>query len=58
MIHFKYVIIVGSSIDFNSDSFHKFLTIILEKDMKPFALFLHKYNGDVLQYEYPHLSIK
>jgi hypothetical protein len=58
MIHFKYVFIIGDPADFNKGQFSQLLKSILDKDMKPFSLFMQKLSTEIAETEYPHLCIK
>ena len=57
-IYFKHVFIVGDGkTDFESQTFSSFLDTILQKEMKPFSLFLHRIKPELVAREYPMLAI-
>ena len=47
-IHFKYVFIIGDANDFNKPELRELLEYVLDKEMKPFALFFHRINIEIL----------
>lgn len=54
----KYIFVIGNHSDFDSHDFRVFLQHILDLDGgRPFQLFLYKYNQDILNIEYPYLSL-
>lgn len=58
LIHFKYLFLIGDLNDFESSSFSLLLQELLRRDMRPFNLFLHRFNGEIAEVDFPHLCIK
>ena len=57
-VYFKHVFIVGDAKqDFEGPLFAKFLNTVLDKEMKPFSLFLHRIKPELVTREYPMLGI-
>jgi hypothetical protein len=57
-IHFKHVFLIGDiHQDFESEAFSSLLTLIMNNEMKPFSLFLHRIKPELVVREYPHLAI-
>jgi hypothetical protein len=55
----KYLFIIGEQKDFDSETFRKFLELIIKSEGgKPFQMFLYKYNEDILKIEYPYLHVE
>lgn len=58
MIHFKHVFFIADALDFDSDHFRLILSLLVEHEMKPFCIFLHRINLDIIELEYPHLLLR
>ncbi|TNV85423.1 hypothetical protein FGO68_gene442 [Halteria grandinella] len=58
MIHFKHVFVIGDGKqDFESDSFSALLKAIVQAEMKPFCLYLHRLKPELATSEYAYLII-
>ena len=55
----KYLFIIGEQCDFDNEVFRSFISLIMNLEGgKPFKLFLYKYNGDILQVEFPYMCLE
>lgn len=59
IISMKYLFIIGEQCDFDNEVFRSFISLIMNLEGgKPFQLFLYKYNGDILQVEFPYMCLE
>jgi hypothetical protein len=52
------VFLIGDALDFEKASVRQLLQIVIDKEMKPFTLFLHRLQKEILEIEYPMLCLK
>ena len=57
LIHFKHVFLIGEADDFQTEEFLSFLKGIVNEEMKPFCLYMHRLKAELVASEYPHLII-
>jgi len=55
----KYLFVIGNNENFDTENFRDFLKEIIEmSSSKPFQMFLYKFNAEILQSEFPYLSLE
>ena len=55
----KYLFVIGDNADFDNATFREFMQIVIDLPSgKPFQMFLHKFKAEILQVEYPYLSLE
>jgi len=55
----KYLFIIGNNEDFDTENFRDFVQNIIDmSSSKPFQMFLYKFNAEILESEFPYLSLE